>query len=160
MSQCHTDLHVWSYPWHSYIFCFCFIKIHSGVSQPQGVKIWPFQLLWLWLFQQTSHDYLYVKPAQHSFSSDDYQWFWSKKLSRVHRCLDMRRQRSSDGEMACVLTYLVLCINAKMTLVFEVLHDFNVTLSRSPEQRLLSVLQTHRKLRLHTVKQILMWHNM
>jgi len=43
-----------------------------------------------------------------------------------------------------------------MTLVFEVLHDFNVTLSRSPEQRLLSVLQTHRKLRLHTVKQILM----
>ena len=27
-----------------------FIKIRSGVSEPQGVKIWPFPLLWLFVF--------------------------------------------------------------------------------------------------------------
>ena len=27
-----------------------FIKIRSGVSEPQGVKIWPFPLLWLVAF--------------------------------------------------------------------------------------------------------------
>jgi len=44
MSQCHTDLHVWSYPRPDYIFQV------SGVSEPQGVKIWPFPLLWLVAF--------------------------------------------------------------------------------------------------------------
>ena len=27
-----------------------FIEIRSGVSEPRGVKIWPFQLLWLVAF--------------------------------------------------------------------------------------------------------------
>ena len=33
-----------------YIYIPSFIEIRSGVSEPQGVKIWPFPLLWLFAF--------------------------------------------------------------------------------------------------------------
>ena len=42
LSQRHMDLHVWSYPRPDYIF--------RVSSEPQGVKIWPFPLLWLVAF--------------------------------------------------------------------------------------------------------------
>jgi len=48
-------------------------------------------------------------------------------------------------------TNLILCINTKATLVFEVAHDIDMTLSCCPEQRLLSMLQTHKKLRIHSL---------
>ena len=48
LSQRHVDLHVWSYPRLDYIPSF--IEICSAVSEPRGVKIWPFPLLWLVAF--------------------------------------------------------------------------------------------------------------
>ena len=34
----------------TWLFIPSFIEIRSGVSEPQGVKIWPFPLLWLLAF--------------------------------------------------------------------------------------------------------------
>jgi len=43
------DLHVWAYP-RPAVYIPSFIEIRLGVSEPQGVKIWPFPLLWLVAF--------------------------------------------------------------------------------------------------------------
>ena len=43
-----VNSHVWSYPRRSYILSF--IEIRSGVSEPHGVEICPFPLLWLLAF--------------------------------------------------------------------------------------------------------------
>ena len=40
------------------------------------------------------------------------------------------------------MTYLILSIKTKATLVLEILHNIDMTLPCSPEQRLLSLLAT------------------
>jgi len=50
LSQHHMDLHVWAYPGPGYIFQVS-SKSVPGFRRPmQGVKIWPFPLLWLFAF--------------------------------------------------------------------------------------------------------------
>jgi len=41
-----------------------FIEIRSGVSEPQGIKIWPFPLLWLALLQQLVLPYKYYRTSR------------------------------------------------------------------------------------------------
>ena len=49
LSQSHMDLHVWAYR-ATRLYIPSFTEIRSGVSEPQGVNIWPFPLLWLVAF--------------------------------------------------------------------------------------------------------------
>jgi len=49
------------------------------------------------------------------------------------------------------VTNLVLCIKTKATLVLEIPYHINMTCSCSPQQRLLSMLDEHRKLHFYSV---------
>ena len=49
MSQCHIVFSCVAIP-ATRLYIPSFIEIRSGVSEPQGVKIWPFPLLWLVAF--------------------------------------------------------------------------------------------------------------
>ena len=50
LSERHMDLHVWVGVLTTWLYIRSFIKIRSGVSEPQGVRICPFPLLWLLAF--------------------------------------------------------------------------------------------------------------
>ena len=60
------DLRVWTYPRYGYNYILSFIEIRSEVSEPQGVKIWPFPLLWLFTFTTA-----YYTTVQALTSRDD-----------------------------------------------------------------------------------------
>jgi len=49
-SKRHVDLHVWSYPRHSYILHQVSLKSVQGCLSPWGVEICPFRLVWLLAF--------------------------------------------------------------------------------------------------------------
>jgi len=124
LSQRHMDLHVWSYP-------IMYSNFHRNPFRgfgPQGVKIWPFPLLWLVAFttacttvQAVIHTCIpYAKFAcMHAYM---HACMHTCMHSYMHACIHTCMHTCMH---ACIHAYMYTCINAYMhTCIHTYIHTY------------------------------------
>ena len=101
-----------------------FIEIRSGVSEPQGVKIWPFPLLWLFAFTTacTTVQTVIIK---------DYHNHGASASSRVS---------CTDGATNSASSYTMGATNAGFIVIFNKFTMYNWVLNHNHSSALLTIL--------------------